>query len=163
MFVFILLFFVRTSFAQEKDSTYKYWITIGFFSNPDITFNLGYSFSLGNNFYKVGYQTKGDGLIWGGIGNNKILFRSLNFSYGKRLQSKWLQASFFVGPSFVFGEKLINVTTNEKFRTAGLQMDAQLLFRIISEVGIGMGLFTNLNFERNFAGFDINLTFGKGK
>ena len=163
LFVLIILVFVRTMSAQGKDSTYKYWMTVGFFFNPDITFNLNYSFSLGNNFYKVGYQTKGDGLIWGGFGKNKYLFRSLDFSIGRRLQSKWFQASLFIGPSYVFGKKLLMTNTVEDFSTIGLETDMQVLFRPANEVGIGIGLFGNLNFIKNSAGININLTLGNGK
>lgn len=150
-------------FAQEKDTTYKYWITLGFFINPDITFNMNYSFALGNNFYKVGYQTKGDGLIWGGFGKNKFLFRSIDISIGRRLQSKWFQASLFAGPSYVFGKKTLTTNSVENFNTIGIETDLQLLLRPANEIGIGIGLFGNLNFTKNYAGININLTFGNGK
>lgn len=164
-FVMILLFFVKTSFAQERDTSYKYWMTIGFWVDRDITANFNYNFSLDNNFFKLNYLTKGGSFFSEGSspGSNGIVYHSFDVSIGKRLQSNWVQASLFVGPSYVFGEKRISVSTNEKYYTAGLQIDAQLLFRIVNEIGFGIGLFTNFNFEENFTGFDINLTLGNGK
>jgi len=164
-FVMILLLFVKASFAQERDTSYKYWMTLGFWVDRDITANFNYNFSLDKNFFKVNYLTKGGSFFSRGNspGGNGIIFNSIDVSIGKRLQSKWIQASFFVGPSYVYGEKRINISTNEKYHTAGLQIDALLLFRIANEIGFGIGLFTNFNFEENFTGFDINLTLGNGK
>ncbi len=159
----ILILLVKTSYAQERDTSYKYWMTIGGWIDRDVNLNFNYSFSLGPDFYKVGY------FIRGGFSQNPIpstngyLYHSVDISIGKRLQSKWFQASLFAGPSYIFGEKRVAANNNEKYNTIGLETDLQLLFRLADEVGIGLGLFGNLNFEKNFTGFDINLTLGNGK
>jgi len=167
----ILLFMLVLSFvnllpAQEKDTTYKYWMTIGvMIVNWDFTGNFNYTFSLNDNFYKVNYLTKGADVIAQQQlpGREGIFYNSIDVSIGKRIKSKWFQASFFAGPAYVYGEKYIDTNRKDKFKTAGLQMDAQFLFRLANEVGIGVGLFANLNFEKNFMGFDVNITLGNGK
>lgn len=113
---------------------------------------LNYSFSLSDNFYKVAYFVR----------DNKYLINSFDISIGKRFQSEWFEASVFGGPSYIFGEKPISFGDKEKYMTFGLQTDLQLLFRIANEVGIGLGLYNNLNFVKNYSGININITLGNG-
>jgi hypothetical protein len=154
--------YVKLIKQSVTDAAYKYWMTVGFMPTRDGTLNFNYSFSLGENFYKVDYIKK-ENIIFGGFDSDGFRFNSCALSIGRRFQSKWFQANFFAGPAYVYGKKYININKNEKFRTAGLQMDAQLLFRLANEVGFGVGLFANLNFIKNFTGFDVNITLGNGK
>lgn len=165
LLVLLIFFSANILQAQKEDTTYKYWMSLGLWVDRDISFNFNYNFSLGDNFYKVNYLTRGGSFISKGVnpGSDGIVFSSIEVSIGKRLQTKWLQASLFVGPSFVFGEKRINANLNEKFKTAGLEIDTQLLFRLANEVGVGIGLFANLNFVKGFSGINVNLTLGNGK
>ncbi len=161
--IFILLLLTKTVFAQDQDSTYKYWITLGLYFEPDVSFNTSYSFSLGSNFYKVGFQSKGHGLIWGGFGKNEFKFKSFDISIGKRIQTNWFQVSLFSGPSLVIVDKRLLFGNKEKFFTGGLQSDFQVIFRAADEFGIGIGLYSNLNLKKSFTGINLNLTFGNGK
>jgi len=152
--------------AQEDDSSYKYWMTWGFMLiNDDISGNLGYSFSLAENFYKVSWlvQDKFEPSPWGGGSIEMADFNSIDISIGKRFQSEWWQSNIFVGPSYVFGGKDISTSNREKYSTIGLQTDIQLLFRLADEIGIGVGLWGNANFEKSRAGININITLGNGK
>jgi hypothetical protein len=158
----LILLTANSLLAQERDTTYKYWMTVGVMPGRDGALNFNYSFSLGDYFYKAEYVKKGD-TIMGGFGSDGFFFDLFDVAIGKRFQSKWFQASLFAGPSYVYGEKYINTNRNEKFKTAGLQVDTQLLFRLANEVGFGVGLFANLNIIKNFVGFDINITLGNGK
>ncbi len=158
----LILFSSNYLFAQKKDSTYKYWITLGYMMNKYVSFNLNYTFSPRDNFYKIGYFVRG-GYFFPGIGADGYLYNSIDFSIGKRFQSEWFTAVFFAGPSYLFGEKLISNNNKVNFNTIGLQTDVQLLFRPANEFGIGIGLYGNLNFEKNFAGININFTVGNGK
>ncbi len=149
--------------AQENDSNYKYWMTWGFmWINEDISGNLSYSFSIDDCFYKVGWLIQDEFNPFGGSFETAEL-NSIDFSIGKRFQSKWWQAAFFAGPSYVFGENKVSNGDREKYDTFGLQTDIQLLFRLADEIGIGAGLWGNANFEKSLAGININITLGNGK
>ena len=159
----LILFSVNFLHAQKEENLYKYWMTVGSWVDRDLTANFNYSFSIGNNFYKVGFLSKGDSFPFEGFGSDNILIRAIDISIGRRLQTEWFQASLFVGTSYVFGKKLLINDSIEKFNTVGLETDIQLLFRPANEVGIGIGLYGNLNFIKNYAGININLTLGNGK
>jgi len=146
--------------AQNEDTTYKYWITTGGWIDKNVSLNFNYSFSLCDNFYKVGYFIRGGFSQNPSVGEDGYLFNSVDISIGRRLQSEWFQSSLFVGPSFVFGKKRIAPGNNEKYNTVGLETDIQLLFRPANEIGLGIGLYGNLNFIKNYAGININLSFG---
>ncbi|MDP4117116.1 MAG: hypothetical protein Q8903_13345 [Bacteroidota bacterium] len=163
--IFLLFVLMSTAFCQNKDSAYKYWMTFGFWVDKEITLDADYSFSLGDNFYKIGYLRKGDSFP---ITNShaeigKYLLRSVSATIGRRYRTDWFQGSVFCGPSFVYGENGISRNISNKFFTAGLQTDIQLLFRYADELGIGVGLYGNLNFKKNYGGININLTLGNGK
>lgn len=91
----ILFFLTSVIYAQEGDSTYKYWMTIGGMINRDVSMNLNYNFSLGSNFYKVGYLVNGGFSQNPSIGEDEYLYNSIDFSIGKRFQSEWFQVSAF--------------------------------------------------------------------
>ncbi len=160
----LLIFFLANSlYAQKEDSTYKYWVTVGGLINKNVSLNFNYIFSSHNNFYKVGYFIRGGFSQNPSIGDDGYLYNSFDISIGKRLQTEWFQVAFFAGPSYVFGKKQISEDNDEKFNTIGLETDVQLLFRLANEVGIGIGLYGNLNFEKSFVGININITIGNGK
>ncbi len=122
-----------------------------------ISGNLSYSFSIGDNFYKVG------SVSYGKFMRESPDFNSIDISIGKRFQSEWWQAAIFAGPSYVSVNKSIGNGNRENHGTIGLQTDIQLLFRYANELGIGIGLWGNLNKEKSSAGFNIVLTLGNGK
>lgn len=160
--IFLLIVFFSNSKAQEIDSNYKYWMTYGFMVyERTVTGNLSYSFSLGENFYKVGYIGRGG--FMGGLTDGGYTHKSVAISVGKRTQSDWFQGALFIGPSYVFGERKTFAGNHENYKTIGLQSDLQLLFRLADEVGFGVGLFGNINFVRSFSGVNINITLGNGK
>lgn len=163
----IILGFILTStaYCQSIDTTYKYWMSAGFWIEEQrgITFEGDYTFSLDNNFYKVAYLYRGGLLGDMNADVGKYIFGSVNILAGKRLQSKWFQASLFCGPSYVYGSRGITGGFNEKFNTAGLDLQTQLIFRLANEIGIGIGLNGNLNFVKNFGDIFINITIGNGK
>ena len=153
---------VTTTKAQDSTNEYKYWMTLGVgVYKQTMSANLNYSFSLGDNFYKVGYLHRGG--ILGGSGEDGLLNTSVDISIGKRIQSEWFQAAFFGGPSYIFGRKSIGHGDTENFKTVGLEADVQLLFRAANEVGIGVGLFGNINFVKSYSGISFNITIGNGK
>ena len=151
--------------AQEQDSTYKYWMTLGLmaYNNNGATLNLSYSFNIGHNFYKAGYSAKGDILHTSVPAKDGYQYQAVDVSIGKRWQSEWFQAALFAGPAYVFGKKRITYGNNEDYHTVGLNTDLQLLFRLANEVGIGVGLYGNVNFDHSYAGINVNFAIGNGK
>ncbi|OIP62075.1 MAG: hypothetical protein AUK34_03900 [Ignavibacteria bacterium CG2_30_36_16] len=164
---------VAVTSAQDKDTSYKYWITIGggFWPEQDLSFNINYSFSPNfsflsdDNFFKVEYFSKGGFSFSKNIevGKDGFLYNTINLSIGKRILSDWFMACLFLGPSYVFGEKRTPYGPYEKFKTIGVGSDIQLLFRLANEIGIGVGLYGNLNFANNYVGINININLGNGK
>ena len=166
LMITLLLLSENLLFAQEEDTVYKYWMTVGWMFNNDLmSSNLNYSFSLGNNFYKIGYFGRGGFSLSDTptVGRDGYLYNTIDISIGKRFQSEWFQAAFFVGPSYLFGKKELSEDNFENYNTVGLESDIQLLFRLADEVGVGVGLYGNLNFEKSYAGMNINITLGNGK
>ena len=166
LMITLLLLSENLLFAQEEDTVYKYWMTVGgMFMNDEISSILNYSFSLGNNFYKVGYFQRGGFSLSDTptVGRDGYLYNTIDISIGKRFQSEWFQASVFAGPSYIYGKKRISQGNKEDYNTIGLGSDIQLLFRLADEVGVGVGLYGNLNFAKSYAGMNINITLGNGK
>jgi len=162
--LFILYLFPL--YSQEKSAPYKYWMTFELYgSNNNISLGAAYSFSAGEYFYKAGYFTRSAFSLWDKmiVDNTGHYYKCINICIGKRYQFEWFQAAFFAGPAYVFGEKEVKNSIYKNYNTAGLQTDIQLLFRIADEIGIGAGLYCNLNFEQPYAGININLAFGNGK
>lgn len=153
-----------SALSQSKDtvSNYKYWVSAGIWADREVTYNLNYSFASANCFYKAGYMRKGEHFM-GGIGKDEIIFNTFDFSIGTRMQTKWFQASYFIGPSFLFGKQHLLSDEIVNYKTFGLQMETQLLFRPANEFGIGIGLYANVNLKRHYAGLNINVTLGNGK
>ena len=117
--LFVVIFFLITGLlkAQNEENIYKYWMTLGCgFQNKYIAINFNYSFSLGDNYYKVGFFERGEFNPFGdGLspGEDGYLIHSVDISIGKRFQSKWFEASFWGGPSYLFGEKKITADNYE--------------------------------------------------
>lgn len=159
--ILLLFCFTSLTFCQSKDTTYKYWLSLGVFAEnyKGITYDADYNFSLGNNFYKIGYLSKGS--FFGNRPNEtgQYYFRSFNVSIGRRFQSQWFETSLFCGPSYVYG----NSYSKESFNTVGLAAQVQLLFKPANEIGVGFGLQGNLNFRKNFGAIYVNITLGNGK
>ncbi len=154
-----MLYSISLLQAQENNSDYKYWMTWGLmWINEDISGNLSYSFSISDNFYKVGWLIQDKFNPFGGSFETAEL-NSIGVSIGKRFQNEWWHAAIFAGPSYVFGENKVR----EKYDTIGLQTDIQLLFRFANEIGIGVGLWGNANFEKSRAGINVNITIDNGK
>jgi hypothetical protein len=167
LLILILLFSGKSLLAQNDDSTYKYWMTGGFWLQKYLkgSVTLSYQFSLENYFYKVGYLVNGAAKLDGGFTTNAdgFLFRSVNISIGDRLEDRYYQIATFIGPAFVFGEERNNKNELENFSTVGLQVDAQFVFKPVSEIGLGLGLYSNLNFKQSFYGMNVLINIGNGK
>lgn len=163
IFVLLIILSFNVVPAQKKDSSYKYWLTIGARFGENLSLNFNYTFGKANNFYKVGYFTRGGYSRKPAPGKDGYLFNSVDISIGKRFQSEWFMVSAFSGPAYVFGEERNSPGNYDKYNTIGIDSYIQLLFRLADEIGIGIGIYGNLNFIRNYAGVNVNITIGNGK
>jgi hypothetical protein len=135
-----------------------------YFNENNISVGASYAFSLGDYFFKAGYLARGAFSLGDGPGydNTGHYYKSVDICLGQRFQSEWFQSAFFAGPAYVFGKKRVNDEIIN-YGTAGLQTDIQLLFRAANEIGLGIGLYANFNFEQSFAGINLNISFSNGK
>ena len=154
-----------STFAQGQDSTYKYWMTLGVGIDRDWSSSVSYSFSWGDNFYRVSFLDRGASrwLKPGGLDEDGYLFKAIDFGIGGRIQSGWFRMSEFVGPSFLFGRKQLPGNVDGPFTSVGISLDAEFMFRPADEIGMGVALFGNGNFEKSFMGYNIRISFGNGK
>ena len=159
--ILLIVVGVNPSFAQDNDSTYKYWMSLGVWADRDVVVNLNYSFSPGRTYFTIGYFERGGFL--GGLASDGFLFRTVNASIGDRMQSNWFHVSGFIGPSFNFGQRLVLGGSQESFKTVGIDIESQFLFRPANEIGFGLAVYGNLNLVRNYSGFKFLLTIGNGK
>ena len=118
--LFLVLIPLRLISAQEEDTEYKYWMTLGV-GIINTTLDLSYSFSIEDYFYKAGYLRRGG--LFTTTGRDGYLYNAVNISIGKRLQSEWFQASLFTGPSYLFGERKAAGESNVRFNSIGLESD----------------------------------------
>jgi hypothetical protein len=161
--ILILIFFCTSIYAQDKDEDYKYWLTLGMLIDGNVSFNIDYSFSIKEKFFKAGYFIRGGISEEPSPGRDGYLFNSFDFSIGQRILFNWAQISMFTGPSYVFGKKQIQDGKTKDFKTFGLQTNFQLLFKPANEIGLGIGLYGNINFIKNYLGVNLNITIGNGK
>ena len=165
----VCFFFNATSvYPQDKDTTYKYWMTFsigGWPNEQSVVLHSAYSFSYGNYYYKVSYFTKGRDLPFefATALPNAYILRSVSVSAGQRFRSNWFEASGFFGPAYVYGRKGISSCIDKKVSSVGIEAETQFLFRIAKEVGMGFGFYYDLNFVKNFGGACVTLTLGNGK
>jgi hypothetical protein len=156
--IFLCLLMLSVSlFAQEKDSSYKYWLNFGVGGEHELSssFALNYNFSIKNHFIQAGYHFSGaimnieGGLLQPSGGN---IFHSFNLSYGERLMSDYFLSSAFIGPSLVTGKtKKEADLKSKKYTTIGLAIETQWIFRAANELGFGIEFYGNLNHYQNIA------------
>lgn len=105
-----------------------------------------------NKFWQVGLDA--NSTLWG----NASLY-ALKAGRGYSSVGRWTRISLAGGPAFVFGELKNNMTTSkESFRTAGIYTDSQLIFTPIKELGIGIQLLGNVNFQQSYGGLRLILS-----
>lgn len=170
--LFALFFLVNSYVYTQNDSTaYKYWLNVGIGLNSSSTaaFGANYNFSIGDLYYQAGYQS-----IYRYIGDYNYDYsymefplKAINIAIGDVLIEEYIFASFFVGPSYVWGtnKKVTSqqnifkdyIAEEENFSTVGLVFNSQLIFTFIKEMGIGLELYGNINSVRSIA--EIKLTF----
>lgn len=133
----------------------------GNFEGNDFSFYSNYSFGNSENFYKIGYFNRSS--IFGGVSSKYgRVFNAIDFSIGRRFQSEWFGLNVWGGPAYLFGKRNLDYKKDIYFNTVGLGLETKLLFRVADEIGIGVCLYSNLNFEKSYYGYNFTVTLGNG-
>ena len=91
-------------------------------------------------------------------GNNPDDVTSLSINYGTSIVSEFYRKAVTAGPAYVFGKDYNKShQETESFATLWLIMNLQLILTSIKEIGIGIDVFTNINFEKTVSGVSLVL------
>ncbi len=179
--VSLIIFYSSSLFGQANQeqvptdtSRYQYWFNIGpAIDSYSSAFNLGFNYnsSLGGNYYQVGYQSisRKSKEYYPGLEFKEYPFYACNIGIGKVSVEKYLFFAYFIGPAFVWGEKVgDNLDANgirqiKEFYSAGVALNSQIFFRPISELGIGLELYGNINPIRTLAELRLSIHFNNAR
>jgi hypothetical protein len=160
--VILWLLLAQISSGQVKDSTYKYWMNVGFAINSSSMANIGGSFNgrFQNLGFQVGYQliSRNLGLPYQELFFKELPLKGINVGIGQSIVMPFAMLACFVGPAYVWGEELDDNRTDvygghktRQFRTVGIVFNSQIFFRPLPEIGIGFELYGNVNPIRSMA------------
>jgi hypothetical protein len=164
---FFILFSILsiTSFSQVKDTTDRRMVSVGaLLANDIFIFQLDYSISIKNNFYKLGYICDGGLSLTGedGPSYKGSFLQSVSFTFGDRFRSKAFEAWLYCGPAYVWGINKFEDNPQKQSNTIGLEAKALLMFRASKSAGFGVGCFGNLNRIKSFVGATISIVITNG-
>lgn len=170
MFFIVLLFLpIMILTAQEENPKQKYWFNVGLGINNSSVANIGgnYNFSFKEYYFQVGYQfiSRGLGLPYSYLFYKEFPLYALNVGVGNISKNRFVFFGNFIGPSYVWGEKLgedIDIYGHrqiEKFNTVGIAINSQLFFKPLSEIGLGLELYGNINFIRTMGEVKLSVHF----
>ena len=147
----------ENSADQPDISRYMFWSNIGFGIGTEGSFSgvISANFQFDRNLLTL--RNSGTGELFGDSINDIALL------YGRATANTWYHASLSAGIGYVSGQKgggLLSSGENIS-PTFGLPLEAQVFFKPIGIVGVGVTAFANLNRESSFAGFAITFQLGK--
>lgn len=169
-FILMMVMFIQTLSAQEYNPKYKYWFNIGLGINNSSVANIGgnYNFSFFKDYYfQVGYQfiSRDLGLPYSYLFYKEFPLYAVNIGIGYITKNRSILFGNFIGPSYVWGERLgenkdvFGHRQIEKFYTAGIAINSQLFFKPLPELGLGLELYGNINFVRTMAEIKVSIHF----
>lgn len=151
--------------SKVKDTTDRRMVSVGaLLANDIFIFQLDYSISIKNNFYKLGYICDGNTSLEGvdGPSYKGSFLQSTSITIGDRFRSKAFEAWLFCGPAYVWGFKRIEDNPDKQSKTIGLEAKALLMFRASKSAGFGVGCFANINKVKSFVGATISFVITNG-
>ena len=146
---------------KEKFKLYNNWLSIGagIAKNTGLEKSTGvlgidYNFHIKTSYFQTGYSHSGvTSLIATDPVNNQI-----HICYGDRKETKNFNLSYFAGFSLTKGYGQINgVYENKPFVAAGLYVTAEYIQKIFYDIGIGPGVFADINSKRFIFGARLDL------
>ncbi len=108
---------------------------------------LNTNFSVKKTYFQIGFNVTG-------------IFYSVadfNVSIGQRLSGRFYHIAAFIGPSLVFSKM-----GDGEFTTIGLSYNLQLVLKPLKQIGVGIGLYSNLNVNQNAFGIRGIIHFSNG-
>lgn len=158
--LFILfIFFASLNVAQDSSSQYKYWVNAGMRLKAidDVGIHLNYNFSLENVYAQMFFSAQKFSV------NNRTMETYIgSIACGERIYKRYYLVAIFIGPSVVWGNR-IAADKNSNFSTVGLNINLQLYFKPLSEIGLGIELIQNFNREKSFTEFHFSMSFNNNK
>lgn len=155
---------IEASHAQTDSNTVNkkhYWVNFGIGAGSvgeeggAITANISYQF--GKNLFSLR-----------ALGNGELFGKSMSdygLLYGQSLKQNSLFVSVGAGLALVEGSISHGLFSNQEAEkigpTIGIPFEAQLFWRPLPFLGIGIYGFANVNPEEPFYGFALNLQIGK--
>ncbi len=122
---------------------------------PNIQFaiDVDYNFHIKKQYFQVGTLLSGDDF---GTYNNV----QGHICYVRRKENTKMNFSYLAGPSFTKGyEYRDSVFSNKAFTAMGLYACVQLIAKIKYDVGIGSGIFADVNGKRSIIGIRLDFYF----
>ncbi len=172
-FILLSISIFNIAFAQNDSTTFKYWLTGGIRIDDDLEGSVvaNYCFSFDETYFKVGFTEKGGASLFSSgfvLNSDGFLFKTVDVSVGKRVLSRFYMGYAFIGPSYVFGKKKLSDNTpgaivTENISTVGVNVESGICLKPLDEIGLGIGLYGNINPVRSFTGMNFIITIGNGK
>jgi hypothetical protein len=135
------------------------WANLGLGTSSDKIFNSIQGFNFGVNYnWMPGRITYQAGFNSTSKLNSGDALAVLNAGVGKSLMNKTYLISLVAGPGLMWGKDFDEEINKEnRFLTAGLSVNAQIIFKLIKNLGMGLELYTNLNPVQNASGIRISI------
>ena len=162
----LLLFLPLLLAAQEKETPHliPVWLSGGAYIDNDVTsIHLSCAVEVGKTTLSAGVGSRG-GLLTK-VANDGYGFQVVNLSVGRRWHTAWTHASVLIGPSLLTGDQRhdAGTFTYTRVQTVGLDLQSLFLFHIDNEVGLGIGIYGNLNPVHSFVGVRLHAMLGDGE
>lgn len=178
--VLLLVCYISKSYAQDKPvwkqdtiignnifRKHSNWLSAGAgvarnnqLAKTQFAGGLDYNFHLRAEYFQLGLFLSGD--AYGNYNNYQF-----HVCYGKRVETTSINFSYFAGPSYsVLFEYIGNKPKSSPDNALGIYAAAQLIKKVKFDVGIGGGLFADINTRQSVVGAKIDIYFSgayKGK
>ena len=152
---------IPENLSNNNAKIYKEWINIGlgygtlpFEVNMAISYNFGY-----RSLHQVAYNFFEEFPYFGSPAN---FIHTINYGIGVRKTNRFLHVSVFSGPAFLYIQRSHELHKRRK-ETTGIVLNAQLFVKPVAEIGLGVELYYNLNFEENVGSIRFSLHFNNTK
>ena len=143
---------------NEKFRVYNNWVNLGAgvakITNLDgqwFTGGIGYNFHIKAHYFQFGMDVEGE--HFGSYVNT-----GFHLCYGDRKETKKFNLSYFAGISYTQGYKQVD-STFKFFRAPGLYVCAQFIKNLKYDLGLGPGVFADINQTRAVFGIRLDLYF----
>jgi len=152
---------VPENLSNNNTKIYKEWINMGLgFGTMPFEINMAISYNFGyRSFHQIAYNFFEEFPLFG---TPLDIVRAINYGIGVRKNNRFLHISIFSGPSFLYIRREYKGSERRK-KTIGIVVNTQLFIKPIAEIGLGVELYYNLNFEKNVESIRFSFHFNNAK